>query len=228
MTHQNNATMPEHDEAAEVARPRVIRADIQGLRAVAVIAVIVNHVIAWPSGGFAGVDVFFVISGFLITGLLLRDHEQHGKISLAGFYARRVRRIVPAALTVIVVTAAVGYFLFNRARSMSTIWDGVYSLLFVANWRFTALGTDCFHATDPASPLQHYWSLSVEEQFYLVWPWLVIIVLAVAVKLLRSPHRARVALGIVMAALVAVSFLYAVQQTASSPAAAYFSTFSRA
>ncbi|KQR19269.1 hypothetical protein ASF79_16620 [Agreia sp. Leaf335] len=228
MTYQNNATMPEHDEATEVTRPRVIRADIQGLRAVAVIAVIVNHVIAWPSGGFAGVDVFFVISGFLITGLLLRDHEQHGKISLAGFYARRVRRIVPAALTVIVVTAAVGYFLFNRARSLSTIWDGVYSLLFVANWRFTALGTDYFHATDPASPLQHYWSLSVEEQFYLVWPWLVIVVLAIAVKLLRSPHRARVALGIVMAALVVVSFLYAVQQTASSPAAAYFSTFSRA
>ena len=86
--------MPETDDATEVTHPRVIRADIQGLRAVAVIAVIVNHVIEWPSGGFAGVDVFFVISGFLITGLLLRDHQQHGRISLAGFYARRIRRII--------------------------------------------------------------------------------------------------------------------------------------
>jgi peptidoglycan/LPS O-acetylase OafA/YrhL len=228
VTHENTASAPQTTETPTVTRPHAIRTDIQGLRAVAVIAVIVNHVLGWPSGGFAGVDVFFVISGFLITGLLLRDHEQHGKISLAGFYARRVRRIVPAAVTVIVVTAAVGYFLFNRTRGLSTIWDGVYSLLFVANWRFTVVGTDYFHATDPASPLQHYWSLSVEEQFYLVWPWLVIIVLAIAVKLLRSPARARVALGVVMAALVVVSFLYAVQQTASSPAAAYFSTFSRA
>jgi len=228
VTRENSTVMPDTTPETEANPPRAVRADIQGLRAVAVVAVIVNHVIGWPSGGFAGVDVFFVISGFLITGLLLRDHEQHGRISLAAFYARRIRRIVPAALTVIVVTAAVGWFLFNRARSMSTIWDGVSSLLFVANWRYTALGTDYFHATDPASPLQHYWSLSVEEQFYLVWPWLVIIVLAVAVKLLRSPARARLALGVVMAAIVAASFVYAVQQTASSPAAAYFSTFSRA
>ncbi|KQP54092.1 acyltransferase family protein [Agreia sp. Leaf283] len=228
MTRENSTVMPDTTPETEASGPRTVRADIQGLRALAVVAVIVNHVIGWPSGGFAGVDVFFVISGFLITGLLLRDHEQHGRISLAAFYARRIRRIVPAALTVIVVTAAVGWFLFNRARSMSTIWDGVSSLLFVANWRYTALGTDYFHATDPASPLQHYWSLSVEEQFYLVWPWLVIIVLAIAVKLLRSPARARVALGVVMAAIVAASFLYALQQTSSSPTAAYFSTFSRA
>jgi peptidoglycan/LPS O-acetylase OafA/YrhL len=228
VTRENSTLVPEAAEPAEATPPHVVRADIQGLRALAVVAVIVNHVLAWPSGGFAGVDVFFVISGFLITGLLLRDHERHGTISLAGFYARRIRRIVPAALTVIVVTAAVGYFLFNRARGMSTIWDGVYSLLFVANWRYTVLGTDYFRASDPASPLQHYWSLSVEEQFYLVWPWLVIVVLAIAVKLLRSQARARVALGVVMAALVAVSFLYAVQQTASAPEAAYFSTFSRA
>lgn len=206
----------------------MVRRDIQGLRAIAVIAVIVNHVIAWPSGGFVSVDVFFVISGFLITGLLLRDHERSGRISLGRFYARRVRRIVLTALTVIVVTAAVGYFLFNTARSLSTTWDGIFSVLFVSNWHFTAVGTDYFHATDPASPLQHFWSLSVEEQFYVVWPLLMIVVLALAATLVKTPARRRIVLALVMALLVAASFGYALWQTQSAPTAAYFSTFSRA
>jgi peptidoglycan/LPS O-acetylase OafA/YrhL len=190
--------------------------------------VIVNHAIGWPNGGFAGVDVFFVISGFLITGLLLRDHARTGRISLRTFYARRIRRIVPAATVVIVISAAAGWFLFNRVRGLSTIWDGVYSFLFVSNWRFTTLGTDYFHAADAASPLQHYWSLSVEEQFYLVWPWLMIAILALGAKALRTPGRARVLLGVLLALLVGASFGYALWQTSGNPTAAYFSTFSRA
>jgi peptidoglycan/LPS O-acetylase OafA/YrhL len=239
VTHENSAGAPEDTDVPEATDAGEItgapeptrtsvRADIQGLRALAVAAVIVNHVIGWPSGGFAGVDVFFVISGFLITGLLLRDHSRTGRISLRTFYARRIRRIVPAATVVIVITAAGGWFLFNRVRGLATIWDGVYSFLFVANWRFTALGTDYFHAADPASPLQHYWSLSVEEQFYLVWPWLMIVVLALGVKALRTPRRARVLLGVLLALLVAASFCYAMWQTNENPTAAYFSTLSRA
>ena len=203
------------------------RQDIQGLRAIAVVAIIATHVTGWPSGGFAGVDVFFVISGFLITGLLLRDYDLTGRISLKQFYSRRIRRIVPAALTVLVVTSVVGYFLFNTTRAMATIWDAVYSLVFVANWRFAAVGVDYFHTTDPASPLQHYWSLSVEEQFYLVWPAVVLVVFLIAAKKQHSPLRARWSVGTVMAVIVAASLAYALWQTATTPTLAYFSTFSR-
>ncbi|MCS5719147.1 acyltransferase [Herbiconiux sp. CPCC 205763] len=209
------------------ARP-VFRADVQGLRAVAVIAVILNHVIGWPAGGFAGVDVFFVISGFLITGLLLRDREEHGRISLRRFYAKRMRRILPAAVTVLIATSVAAYFLFNRPRAISTLWDAVSSLLFVSNWRFAAEGTDYFQATDAVSPLQHFWSLSVEEQFYLVWPWLMLLVLAVAARSVRaSTNRVRIAVGTTLAVIVAASFVYALWETATSPAPAYFSTLSR-
>ncbi|MFB2597845.1 acyltransferase family protein [Herbiconiux sp. P17] len=204
------------------------RADVQGLRAVAVVAVILNHVIGWPAGGFAGVDVFFVISGFLITGLLLRDREQHGRVSLRRFYAKRMRRILPAAVTVLIATSVAASFLFNRPRAVSTLWDAVSSLFFVSNWRFAAEGTDYFHATDAVSPLQHFWSLSVEEQFYLVWPWLMLLVLAVAARSVRaSGTRVRIAVGVVLAVIVAASFWYALWDTATSPAPAYFSTLSR-
>jgi peptidoglycan/LPS O-acetylase OafA/YrhL len=96
------------------------RRDIQGLRALAVIAVIGNHVIPWPVGGFAGVDIFFVVSGFLITGILLREHGRTGRISLWSFYANRLRRILPAAVVVLVVTAAIGSALFNQTRALAT------------------------------------------------------------------------------------------------------------
>jgi peptidoglycan/LPS O-acetylase OafA/YrhL len=214
--------------APEAPARAAFRADVQGLRAVAVVAVILNHVIGWPAGGFAGVDVFFVISGFLITGLLLRDREQHGRVSLRTFYAKRMRRILPAAVTVLIATTVAAFFLFNRPRAMSTVWDAVSSLFFVSNWRFAAEGTDYFHATDAVSPLQHFWSLSVEEQFYLVWPWLMLLVLAVAARSVRaSATRVRVAVGVVLALIVAGSFAYALWETATSPAPAYFSTLSR-
>jgi peptidoglycan/LPS O-acetylase OafA/YrhL len=198
------------------------------LRAVAVIAVILNHVLNWPTGGFVGVDVFFVISGFLITGLLLRDYESDGKISIARFYARRFKRIVPAAVTVLLVTVVAGHFLFNTVREWATIWDAGYAFLFLANLHFGALGTDYFHALGPVSPLQHYWSLSLEEQFYLVWPGLVAIVLALAAGAAGKRGTGRVAVGVVAGVLVAASFIWALTETANSPTAAYFSTLSRA
>jgi peptidoglycan/LPS O-acetylase OafA/YrhL len=204
------------------------RRDIQGLRALAVIAVIADHVLRWPGGGFAGVDVFFVISGFLITGLLLREHEATGRISLRGFYANRMRRILPAAVLVLAVTLAAGYALFNQARALSTAWDALSSLLFVANWRFTATGTDYFAATSTPSVLQHYWSLSVEEQFYLLWPALLIVVLFLATRRARTPDHGRRAVAVLTLAVVAASFGYALWNSAAAPAEAYFSTLSRA
>jgi peptidoglycan/LPS O-acetylase OafA/YrhL len=204
------------------------RNDVQGLRAFAVVAVIFDHLIAWPSGGFGGVDVFFVISGFLITGILLRDHEKTGTISFVGFYRKRIRRIVPAATAVLIFTVAVGSFLFTKSRELQTVWDAVYSFFFMANWHFAAVGTDYFQATGPVSPLQHYWSLSVEEQFYLVWPWLILLVFFVATRFLRKPDRNRQIIGMIMGLIVIASFGYALWETSTNPTVAYFSTISRA
>ncbi len=190
------------------------------------VAVILNHVLRWPSGGFVGVDVFFVISGFLITGQIFREKEKTGEFSLSAFYARRVRRIVPSAAAVLLVTVVVGYFLFNSTRALATMWDAVLAFVFAANWRFAALGTDYFHAVDPASPLQHYWSLSVEEQFYLVWPWLLLLIFAIAANEARKARVGRIIVAVVMAVIIAASFGYSLWQTARDPQFAYFSTFS--
>jgi peptidoglycan/LPS O-acetylase OafA/YrhL len=198
------------------------RLDIQGLRALAVILVIANHVTGWPGGGFVGVDVFFVISGFVITSSLVRERSKTGSISLVEFYKRRVRRILPAALTVTVVTVGVSFVLFGKARFEALLLDALSATFFSANWRFIATGTDYLHAGEELSPMQHFWSLSIEEQFYFVWPLL--LVLAIYFGARRPLRNAALALSLV--ALVSLGF--AVWETAVSPASAYFSTFSRA
>ncbi len=194
---------------------------------VAVVAVIADHLIAWPSGGFVGVDVFFVLSGFLITGILLREHRATGTISFRGFYARRIRRILPASLLVLVVTVVASVVLFAPVRALATALDGVWAALFAANWRFVALGTDYLQVGLPASPLRHYWSLAVEEQFYFVWPWLLLGVLVFAGRL--AHERARFGLVVaVLGAVTAASFAWSLVESSANPPAAYFSTFSRA
>jgi peptidoglycan/LPS O-acetylase OafA/YrhL len=204
-----------------------VRGDIQGLRMLAVFAVIFDHMMAWPSGGFVGVDVFFVISGFLITGILLREHEKTHHISFVNFYQRRIKRIVPVATVVLVLTVVAAYFLFNSVRYMQTFWDAVWAFFFAANWHFAIVGTDYFQAGGPVSPLQHFWSLSVEEQFYFVWPWVMLAVLSLAGLGGRAIRR-RVTTGVIMIAIVAGSFYWAMLQSASNPTVAYFSTFTRA
>jgi peptidoglycan/LPS O-acetylase OafA/YrhL len=201
------------------------RLDIQGLRAIAVMLVIANHLFGWPSGGFIGVDVFFVISGFLISGHLLREHERTKRISLADFYRRRIRRIVPAAATVLVVTTTASFALFSTGRATSVCLDALWAVLFGANWHFAAVGTDYMQASGPISPIQHFWSLSVEEQFYLLWPLIMIALLGGAWTKLRADHRA---LTIVVSALSILSFAWAIWETLVNPTWAYFSTFSRA
>lgn len=212
-------------------RPRKasgIRADIQGLRAFAVVAVVLDHMLGWPSGGFVGVDVFFVISGFLITGLLIREHDKTGTISFSGFYRRRVKRIVPAATLVIVVTVAVSYYLFTTARATATLWDGIWATFFAANWNMAAQGTDYFQLAGPISPLQHYWSLAVEEQFYFVWPWLMLLIFFLGGRKAQWDRRtAHLAVGIAMTIIVIASFAWAVMETRTNPTVAYFSTLSR-
>jgi peptidoglycan/LPS O-acetylase OafA/YrhL len=200
------------------------RPDVEGLRAAAVVLVVLFHAgVSWFPGGYVGVDTFFVISGFLITGLLLREHEQKGKVSIKGFYARRTRRILPAAILVIILTVLASYFIQNFIQFAKVAQDGRWTALFAGNIHFAHAGAGYFQKSQAPSPLEHFWSLAVEEQFYLVWPALV---LFVSLLFRHIPLRWRV-MGIAAAA-TAASFAWSVIQTGSSPAWAYFSPFTRA
>ena len=199
------------------------RPDIQGLRALAVGLVVLNHVTGRPGGGYVGVDVFFVISGFLITGLLVRERERSGRISFRDFYARRARRILPAAVVVLAATSVVSQVLFLGDRANRVVQDSLWSLAFAANIGFARQGTDYADTSTAHSPVQHFWSLSVEEQFYLGWPLLVL-----AVTALVAGRGRRAALAGAMSAVCAASFAWSVHATAASPTTAYFSTFTRA
>ncbi|MDI9890351.1 acyltransferase family protein [Microbacterium sp. IEGM 1404] len=208
---------------SSASRPR---RDLQGLRALAVVGVVAGHLTGWPTGGFAGVDVFFVISGFLVTGILLRDFEASGSVDLRGFFGRRLRRLLPAALLVLTVVVSLGYVVFHRTRAEQTLGDALSALGLVSNWRFGLEGRDYFSATD-VSPLQHFWSLSIEEQFSLVWPLLLVIAVAVLPVARRRGAVTRAVVGVIAVLVVAASAGAAVQLTASDPAGAYFSTLAR-
>ncbi|MFC6154488.1 acyltransferase family protein [Nocardioides yefusunii] len=220
--------MPTSVPAARSAQRR----DVQGLRAVAVLAVVVNHLAPGVlPGGFTGVDVFLVLSGYLITGLLLREFRESGRISLADFYARRARRIVPAATLVIVVTALASLLVLPLTRTRDLLVDGLWASLFAANVRMAQVGTDYFTQSAPPSALRHYWSLAVEEQFYLVWPALLAVVALVVVgrgARAAIPLRGFLRTGrvLLLIALVA-SLLWSVHATGTSPTTAYYSTFTR-
>lgn len=203
------------------------RLDIQGLRMVAVLTVFAAHLWGWPRGGFVGVDVFFVISGFLITGNLLRTAERTGNVSFRSFYWNRIRRIVPAATVVLILTYAASVVIFMPFRSQQVGIDALFAFVFAANWHFAVEGTDYFTVADGVSPVQHYWSLSIEEQFYFVWP-AIIFLISVLVARKTWTHRHRMGLaGVVLAVIVAASFGWAVYETTTSPTWAYFSTFTR-
>jgi peptidoglycan/LPS O-acetylase OafA/YrhL len=205
---------------------RGFRQDIQGLRALAVLLVALDHARIGPfHGGFVGVDVFFVISGFLITTLLVREAEKQGRVSLVGFYARRARRILPAATLVLVATIVGSVLVLSAVESSAAIEDAVWATFFAANIKLTIDGTDYFNAEASPSPLQHYWSLAVEEQFYLVWPLLVLLLCVLVVRAHRPIRDVAVP---VLALIVAVSFAWSVMQTGSDTVTAYFSPFTRA
>ena len=161
--------------------PRHFRADIEGLRALAVLGVLLWHAgVAWFPGGFAGVDVFFVVSGFLMSSLLLEEARERGRIDIGRFYARRARRLLPAALTALVGTAVLTLLFLPRSRWAEIGGDLLSSATFVINWRLAGRSVDYLDMERAPSPLQHYWSLAVEEQFYLVWPIVLLLILLVA------------------------------------------------
>lgn len=203
------------------------RLDIQGLRMVAVLTVFVFHLFGWPEGGFVGVDVFFVISGFLITGNLLRMAERRGNIQFTQFYWNRVRRIVPAATVVLALTYLASTLVFIPYRAHQVGIDALFAFIFMSNWWFAAQETDYFAIGSAVSPIQHYWSLSIEEQFYFVWPALVFVIgMFVARKRWTHGHRMRLAAA-VMSFFIAVSLGWALYETATSPTWAYFNTLAR-
>ncbi len=181
-------------------------------------------------GGYVGVDVFFVLSGFLITGLLLSEARAGGSVSLLEFYVRRARRILPAATLTLIVTDVGAYFFLNFVRARDAVGDGFWAAAFSANFRFAARGVDYFAQSQPPSPFLHYWSLGVEEQFYVVWPLLLSLVLF-GVVLWR--HRSVTAhderrLFIVVVALAAASLAWSIHATSATPTSAYYSPFTRA
>ncbi|WP_343603010.1 acyltransferase family protein [Mycobacterium sp.] len=209
------------------ASERGFRSDIEGLRAVAVLAVVLFHAgVPGITGGFVGVDVFFVISGFLITGMLWREVSGSGTIRLGRFYGARARRLLPASATVGVVTAIGSAILLPPLQAREVFADGIASALYAGNYRFATQGVDYLAASTPPSPFQHYWSLGVEEQFYLVWPALIIGAAWLSRRVRRragaqggpSERPYLVALGLVAAASFAMSLMW----TYTLPPAAFF------
>jgi peptidoglycan/LPS O-acetylase OafA/YrhL len=206
---------------------KTLRPDIQGLRAVAVLAVVFDHLLGWPHGGFVGVDVFFVISGFLITGHLIRTRQKTGRISYSDFYKKRFKRLMPSAVLVLAATVGTAFLVFNRTRAEETAVDGLWALFFAGNWRQVTIGTDYFESSGPVSPLQHYWSLAVEEQFYFAWPLLISAAFLLAGRFAKTSKAALGIAGLVMLGITAASFLWALLQTEQATVVAYFSTFTR-
>ncbi|HYO40126.1 MAG TPA: acyltransferase family protein [Nocardioidaceae bacterium] len=202
--------------------PRSYRPDIEGLRAVAVLTVVLYHAGLGLPGGYVGVDVFFVISGFLITRQLVGSVEARGIAALPVFYAHRVRRLLPAAVLVVIATVAAARMWAPVLQVRDIAVDAVVTTVYGLNYRLAAAGTDYQHLGTAASPLQHFWSLAVEEQFYLLWP------LVVAALLAAGRSRGRLLLGVAVAAVVVASSIASVQVTSSSAPWAYFSLHTRA
>lgn len=205
------------------------RADLQGMRAVAVLVVFANHLFEWPVGGFVGVDVFFVLSGYFITGILIRERTTTRKLSFQNFYIRRVKRILPSALLVLLVTVIGAHFLFTTVRARATLLDALYAAVFASNFRFESVGANYFQRGQPPSPLQHYWSLSIEEQFYFVWPALLVLIFGVTRRFRRKGKRTAGLWGLLgaMTVVVGASFAWAMFLSADNPNRAYFSSFTR-
>lgn len=201
------------------------RTDIEGLRAIAVLAVLLFHAgVPGLAGGYVGVDVFFVVSGFLITSLLIAERESQGSISLGAFYSRRIRRLLPVSALVAVLTLVASYIWLEPLRVRTLINDVFGVATFSSNFVFAHRGADYLQSSLPPSPLQHYWSLAVEEQFYIVWPVVVMLVCLGAAS--STTLRRRV--GVLASVITVGSFAACMALMDTSQPWAFFSPHTRA
>ena len=208
--------------SAPSARPRsrYIPA-LDGIRTLAVLAVVLYHLnLPWAQGGLLGVTVFFVLSGYLITRLLLEEFQHTGSIDLKGFWVRRMRRLMPAIVTVMVVTCAL-CTIFNHVMLTKMRPDILPSLFFVNNWWQILQNVSYFDALGDPSPLTHFWSLAIEAQFYLVWPPILLLMLKLGVK--RTPIR-RIVVALAAISALAMALLY---NPAVDPSRIYYGTDTR-
>ncbi|WP_435298716.1 acyltransferase family protein [Timonella sp. A28] len=202
-----------------------LRADIQALRAVAVLAVVIYHF--WPNvlpGGFIGVDIFFVLSGFLVGGFLIRAGSRGEPINLLGFYARRIKRILPSAYITIALTMVFLWVLVPINRWENASREAIASIIYLQNLLLAQNSVDYLAQDAPDSLFRHFWSLSVEEQFYIVIPLLVLLCAMVAKRAGWSP---KIIVGGSVALLVCASFIYSQIQVSAGNPAAYFTLTSR-
>ncbi|MCX6430701.1 MAG: acyltransferase family protein [Actinobacteria bacterium] len=192
--------------------------EIQGLRAVAALLVVLFHA-RFSSGGFIGVDIFYVISGYLITGLLLREIEKTGRISFVKFFARRIKRLLPSSFLVLFATAIASFFIMPSSARSILGRDVVAGALYISNYLFAYWQNDYQNLGATPSPIIHYWSLAVEEQFYLVWPFLLFGALKIGGRNL---------LFRVIAGTTVASFAYSLYLTSHSPIWSFYSLPTRA
>lgn len=203
-------------------QPEGYRAEIQGLRAVAVLSVLLFHAGVWGfSGGFVGVDIFFVISGFLITRILVREYDQTGTVDLRAFWLRRARRLLPNALLTVSAVLVLGVAIVPTYRQPDLAHDAGMALVFLANVRFADAAVDYFRADDPPSPLLHFWSLSLEEQFYIALPILLVLL---SFARLRGRRTVMTLLGVA----TVISFLWSIEILSENQPRAFFHPESRA
>lgn len=216
------------DRSPEHAEPSRFLPHVQGLRAIAVLFVVLYHF--WPGrlpGGYVGVDVFFVISGFLITGHLMRELTATGSVRLGQFWARRARRLLPASLLVLLFCALVAMspYLTPTSALPNEVREIIASTFYVENWYLALNSADYLnHSGDPTT-VQHYWSLSLEEQFYVLWPVIMLLAAWIGVKYFRGARRRAVLIA--LAVVTVASFVFCVVFTMTNPAPAYFVTFGR-
>lgn len=207
------------------AQSRALRPDIQALRAIAVVLVVLNHL--WPTrlpGGYVGVDVFFVVSGFLISAHLLREIERTGRVRLGTFYARRARRLLPAAYVVTILSVVGTIALMPISKWREAVTEAFAASAYFLNWLLAAKSVDYSASNATSTVVQHYWSLSVEEQFYIVWPIVLIGAFWLATRLRKN---ARTVLTLVVLSAATLSFGIAVFSTITSRNEAYFVTQNR-
>src|SRR3954451_21685809 len=209
---------------AKTAPPLAHQPALDGIRALAVIAVILFHAgNTYATAGFIGVDMFLVLSGFLITTLLLRELALTGRVAVKAFWMRRARRLLPALVLVLVAVACFGAFVATDDEALGLRGDLLGSLFYVQNWRFVLSGASYFTQFGSPSPLRHMWSLAIEEQWYLVWP----LMLFGIMKLTRKNLRAVMAIIVLLAAGSAL-LMAALYHQGGDASRAYYGTDTRA